>query len=389
MYNNFTYYNPTKVLFGAETEKEVGRLLKESSVKKVLLHYGGNSAKASGLLSLVETSLQENNIDYVSLGGVVANPHLSLVREGIALCKKEGVDFILAIGGGSVIDSAKAIAVGVCGEQDVWDYFTKSCPVKKALPVACVLTIAAAGSEMSEGSVITDEKTKAKRDCCSDLIRPAFAILNPHWTLSLPDYQTAAGITDMFTHILERYFNVQDNMEINDALCETLLRTIMKYGLLLKENPQDIKARSEIMWCGSLAHNGLLDCGVKSGDWGVHHIEHELSGLYDVTHGAGLAAIWPTWARYVWKRAPHRFVKFAENVMGVEGHSQEEIVENGIQALENFYHSIGMPCNLRELGIETSEEDILHMAKSCLESPCGYEFPLTEKEVAEIYRLAK
>lgn len=388
MYTNFNYYTPTRVIFGAGVRQQIASELLKEKVKKVLVLYGGKSALKSGLINLIEKQLVANKIAYQCLGGVVANPHLSFVKEGVNLAKKENIDFILAVGGGSVIDSAKAIALGVKADKDVWSYFIDhNNEIKDALPLGCVTTIAAAGSEMSGDAVISDEKTGTKRDCGSDILRPRFAIMDPELTLTLPAYQTSCGVVDMMMHIMERYFNGEDNMEVTDKISEALMILIMKYGRSLYKNGQDLKARSEILWLSSLAHNGLTGCGCASGDWATHHIEHELSGLYNVAHGAGLASIWPSWARLVSKRFPQRFLSFSRNVLGCCGEGQK-LIENGIQAMEEFYHDIGMPINLKELGVNVSEEDIEHMATSCLQNKTGYAFPLNKEDIISIYRAA-
>ena len=314
---NFTFYTPTKVVFGRDAEKQIGTLLKEQGCKKVLLHYGGGSASRSGLLNRVEVSLLENEISFISLGGVKPNPRLSLVHEGIELCKKSGVDFILAIGGGSVIDSAKAIGYGIANEGEVWDFYEKKRTPASCLPVGAILTIAAAGSEMSNSSVITNEDGWLKRGCNADVSRCKFAIMNPELTFTLPEYQTACGCVDIMMHTMERYFNQCENMELTDGISEALMRDVMKYAKVLKRDPIDYNARAEVMWASSLSHNGLTGCGTDGGDFASHQIEHELGGMFDVAHGAGLAAIWGSWARYVYKENPLRFAKFAVNVHNI------------------------------------------------------------------------
>ena len=273
---DFKYFTPTKVVFGKNTESKVADLIKEFGGTKILIHYGGGSVVRSGLLKRVTDTLDGAGISYVTLGGAVPNPHLGLVYEGIELCKKEGVDFLLAVGGGSAIDSAKAIGYGVANEGDVWDFYDYKRQAKGCLPLGVILTIAATGSEMSDSSV-----------------------MNPELTMTLPDYQTACGCTDIMMHTMERYFTNGGNMELTDALAEGLLRTVKKNAVILRDDPMNYDARAEVMWAGSLAHNGLTGCGNDGGDWMTHKLEHELGGLYDVAHGAGLAAIWGTWARYV------------------------------------------------------------------------------------------
>ena len=393
MYLDFSYYTPTKVVFGRNAEAGIGRLVQAQQCKKVLIHYGGNSAVRSGLLGRIEASLKEAGIQYVALGGVVPNPRLSLVYKGIELCKAEGVDFILAVGGGSTIDSSKAIAYGVANPGDVWDFYEHTRKATACLPVGVVLTIAAAGSEMSNGSVITNEDGWRKRAYDSNLARPKFAVMNPELTMTLPAYQTASGAVDIMMHTMERYFNLSPNMELTDTISEGLLRTVMKYTKILMQEPDSYEARAEIMWAGSLAHNGLTGCGTGGGDWSCHNMEHEVGGLFDVAHGAGLAALWGSWARYVYKAAPHRFKKFAIKVMGIQpGQDQQETILQGIRAMEDFYRSVGMPTNLTELGVSPTDEQIEHMANSCADAcggPCGCVVALHPEDMVKIYRMAR
>ena len=394
MYSNFTYYTPTKVVFGKGTEADVGQLVREFGGTKVLVHYGSQSAVRTGLLDKVLKSLDDEGLAHVELGGVVPNPHLGKVYEGIVLGLKEKVDFILAVGGGSVIDSSKAIALGIADPStDVWEYFISGKQASCAVPVGTVLTIAAAGSEMSSGSVITDEKNGLKRDYGADFLRPKFAIMNPELTMTLPDYQTACGVTDILMHTMERFFNQADNMELVDRFSIELMKNTKKYGEILRDHPDDYKARAEIMWAGSISHNGFTGVGTGGGDWATHMLEHEMGGMFDVAHGAGLAAVWGSWARYVHHAAPARFVKFATEFLGVEpGKDDEETIERGICAMEDFYRSIGMPTNMRELGIEPTDEQIEAMAKSCeikTGGANGAVIPLTAKEMVEIYKMAR
>ena len=287
--NNFTYYTPTKVVFGRGSEGQTGALVRERGCKKVLLHYGGGSAVRSGLLDRVKDSLREAGLEWTELGGALPNPRLSLVREGVDLCRREGVDFLLAVGGGSVIDSAKAMAYGAAEEGDVWDLYCGKRQARAALPVGAVLTIAAAGSEMSDSSVITNEDGWIKRGYSSDLCRPVFAVMNPELTMTLPAYQTACGCTDILMHTMERYFHPEAGMALTDSLAEALMRTVMESARVLTKEPENYEARAEVMWAGSLSHNGFTGCGA-GGDWMTHKLEHELGGLYDVAHGAGGAA---------------------------------------------------------------------------------------------------
>lgn len=393
MYKNFEYYTPTRVIFGRDTEDQVGQLIGNLDFKKVLIHYGGQSAIKSGLLAKVKDKLDEEGISYVELGGVVPNPHLSKVYEGIKLGQEEDIDFILAVGGGSVIDSAKAIALGLANpEDDVWDYFTGEASTNKALPLASILTIAATGSEMSSGTVITDEKNGLKRAYGGDFIRPVFAIMNPELTMSLPAYQTFSGATDIIMHTLERFFNPLENMDLVDRISIALIQNVMKFSRVLLEDPNNYEARAELMWAGSLSHNGLTGVATGGGDWATHDIEHELGGLFDVAHGAGLAAVWGSWARYVAHVIPHRFEKFALEAMEVEeADSMDETIERGITAMEDFFREIGMPTNLKQLGVEPSEEEIEFMAKSCEEGgggAVGSVLPLKKEDIIVIYQMA-
>ena len=372
MANNFNYYSPTEVVFGKETQKQVGKLIKKYGGSRVLVIYGSERVVKNGLLGEVTDGLKEEGLFYEVLGGVVPNPRLETVYKGIEMGKRDGLDFMLAVGGGSVIDTAKAVAYGLAEpDKDVWELYAHTRIATGCLPVGSVLTIAAAGSETSNSSVITDEATHAKRSFNSDLARPKFAIMNPDLTLSLPDYQTESGCADIMMHTMERYFTNGGNMEITDAIAEGLLRTVMKNARILHHDPKNYDARAEVMWAGSLSHNNLTACGIKEGDFVSHMLEHEVGGMFDVTHGAGLAAIWPSWARYVYKEALPRFVRYAIQVMGVEpADTEEETALRGIEAMEQFYHEIGMPINMKELGIEPTDEQCREMARRGAEA-CG------------------
>lgn len=391
--NNFLYYTPTKVVFGKGTETEAGTLIRDYDCKKVLVHYGGGSVIKSGLLDRIYETLKEAGIKYVSLGGVVPNPHLSLVCEGIELCKKEGVDFILAVGGGSVIDSAKAIGYGMTNEGDVWDFFEKKRNAKACLPIGVILTISAAGSEMSDSSVITNEKGWIKRGYSSDYARPKFAIMNPELTMSLPQYQTMSGAVDIMMHTLERYLNNIDNMELTDGISEKLLCTVMKNAKVLMTDPADYDARAELMWAGSLSHNGLTGCGTDGGDWASHQLEHELGGMFDVAHGAGLAAVWGSWARYVVDANPGRFAQLAVQVMGCEDTGNDmQTALKGIEAMEDFFRSIDMPVTMKELGVEPTEEQLLELAEKCSDfgrRTVGCVKILNKEDMYRIYKSAR
>ena len=372
--HNFEYYTPTRIIFGRNAENMAADLIKRYGGTRVLVHYGQGSAVRSGLMARVKKNLDEAGLFHVELGGVVPNPHLDKVRAGFALGSLNQVDFVLAVGGGSVIDSAKAIAFALAEpKENVWDLFERKRQPKASLPVGSILTISAAGSEMSRNVVLTNEQTRKKRGFGDALARPKFAIMNPDLTMTLPDYQTAAGCVDIMMHTMERYFTSGGNMQITDAIAEGLLRTVMKNANILRLNPKSYDARAEIMWSSSLAHNGLTGCGNDGGDFATHNLEYELSGMFNVTHGAGLAALWGSWARYVYKVCLPRFVQFAVNVMGVDaaGKSEEEVAVRGIIELENFYRKIGMPTSMSELGIKPTDEQIREMAESCEKATGG------------------
>ena len=353
---NFTFYSPTFFVFGKESENQTGEYVKKFGGSKVLIHFGGSSAKKSGLLDRVEASLKKEGISFVELGGVKPNPRSGLVYEGIELCKKEKVDFILAVGGGSTIDSAKAIAAGVLYDGDFWDFYSGK-PIEKALPIGTVLTIAAAGSEGSPDSVITKEEGMFKRGASGNAIRPKFSILNPALTQTLPPHQTAAGITDIMAHLYERYLTNTKEVEVTDRLIEALLLTMKHEGPRVIADPDNYEARANIMWAGMMAHNN--SCGVgRSQDWNSHNIEHELSALYDCAHGAGLAVTMPVVFKYVMNHNVMRFAQVASRVWGCQmdfEHPEITALE-GINALQSFLVSIGMPKNFSELGAK--EEDI-------------------------------
>lgn len=390
---NFQYYTPTKIIFGRGAEEQTGQLAAEQGCKKVLVHYGGGSVVRSGLLERIYRSLDAVGISYVSLGGVVPNPRLSLVYEGIRLARKEQVDFILAVGGGSVIDSAKAIGYGVANEGDVWDFYEKRRTAKACLPIGVVLTIAAAGSEMSDSSVITKEEGWLKRGYSSNYARARFAVMNPELTMTLPKYQTASGCVDIMMHTMERYFNHSENMEMTDGISEHLLRTVMKNAKILMNEPDNYQARAEVMWAGSLSHNGLTRCGTGGGDWASHQLEHELGGMFDVAHGAGLAAVWGSWARYVMDAAPERFAKFAVNVMGVEPEAEKlKTAQKGIEAMEDFYRALDMPVCIGDMGIELTEEQMRELAEKCShfgKRTIGCIKKLDQEDMYQIYKEAR
>lgn len=390
---DFNYYTPTKVVFGRDSVQQLGALVKAQGCKKVLIHYGGGSVKRSGLLERVRSALALEGIRSVELGGVVPNPRLSLVYEGIALAREEGVDFILAVGGGSVIDSAKAIGYGAAEDADVWELYEQTRTARACLPVGVVLTIAASGSEMSMGSVITKDEGGIKRAYDDDLARPKFAVMDPALTMTLPDYQTASGCVDILMHTMERYFTAGGTMEITDSIAEALMRTVIRNARILHDTPQNYEARAEVMWAGSLSHNGLTGCGNDGGDFASHKLEHELGGMFDVAHGAGLAAIWGSWARYVYDARPDRFRRFAVNVMGVaDTGSDLELALRGIEAMEAFYRSIGMPTSLKELGIAPTDQQIEELAEKCALAcggVAGSIKKLRQEDMRNIYKMAR
>lgn len=391
---NFDFYAPARILFGRDTEKEAGSLIREYGFRKVLLHYGGGSIKKSGLYDTVTASLKDAGIEYVELGGVKPNPRLSLVHEGVELCKKEGVELILAVGGGSAIDSGKAIAMGVYYDGDIWEVYNTGKAIEKALPVATILTIPAAGSESSGDTVITNETSERKYGYGSPKLRPLFSIVDPSLFFSLPENQIANGVADMMSHVFERYFTNTTHTDLTDGLCEATLRTIMKNAPAVYANPRDYEAWCEIGFAGTVAHNGLVGMG-REQDWACHDMEHELSAHYDVAHGAGLAVLTPAWMQYVYRDNINMFVQFAVNVMDVRAsyRDQDAIVREGIRRLEVFFRGLGLPGTLAELGI--GEDKLERMAKKCTrfaegnESPKGGLKKLYWQDVYEIYKLAK
>ena len=386
--DNFTFYSPTKFVFGKDTESQCGKLVKEFGGSKVLIHFGGGSVVKSGLLDRVKKSLDEEKIPYVELGGVQPNPRDVKVYEGIELCKKENIDFILAVGGGSVIDSAKAIGYGVANEGDVWDFYDYKRKAEGCLPLGVILTIAATGSEMSDSSVITKEEGMLKRSAGGDVLRPVFSILNPELTQTLPAYQTACGVTDIMAHLFERYFTNTQDVEVTDRVIEGLLMTMIHETPKVIENPDDYEARANIMWAGMIAHNNILGVG-RDQDWATHNIEHELSALYDCAHGAGLAVISPAWMKYVYKHDVNRFAQFAVRVWGCEMNfaNPETTALEGIARFENFLKSLGMPTNFTDIGAK--EEDIPYMVSQLCKRPgVGSFVKLGAKDFEEIYRLA-
>ena len=390
---DFNFYAPTRVVFGRQSEEQLPQLVRQYGGTKVLILYGGGSARRSGLLDKVEIMLNDADIPFVELGGVVPNPLLSKVKEGIGLCCREDVDFILAVGGGSVIDSAKAIGYGVPYEGDVWDFWEGKATPESCLPIGVMLTIPAAGSEMSSSCVITRDDGLIKRGINSDLCRCRFAIMNPERTMTLPDYQTAAGATDILMHTLERYFSKHEDMTLTDALAEALMRTVIDATPEVLKHPDDYRLRAQIMWAGSLSHNDLMECGTEK-DFATHKLEHELSALFDATHGAGLAALWPSWARYVMDRHLSRFVQFAVNVMGVTNDFSDprSTALKGIAAIERFFTQIGMPTTIPALiGRPATDEEIDTLVSKCSRGGkmnIGAMEILKPADMENIYRMA-
>lgn len=391
---NFDLYMPARILFGKDEQRNIGELVKPLS-KKVLLHYGGGSIKKSGLYDEIVTSLRESQVDFVELGGVKPNPRLSLVHEGIALCRQEHVDFILAVGGGSAIDSAKAIAMGVCYDGDVWELYERHTEIQQALPIATVLTIPAAGSESSGDTVVTNEDKELKIGYGSPKLRPVLSIVNPELFFTVPKNQIANGVADMMSHVFERYFTNTTHTDLTDGLCEAVLRTIIKNAPEVMRNPENYDAWAEIGFAGTVAHNGLVGMG-RQQDWACHGMEHELSAVYDVAHGAGLAVLTPVWMEYVYRDNPGMFVQFAVNIMGVQGsyRQPDEIVMEGIRRLREFFDKMDLPSTLSELGI--GEDRLEEMAKKSTkiaeggdERPLGGLKKLYWQDVLEIYHRAR
>ncbi|MFA9381454.1 MAG: iron-containing alcohol dehydrogenase [Acetanaerobacterium sp.] len=384
---NFNYYNPARIIFGSDTEQQAGKYAAQYG-KRVLLHFGGGSIKKSGLYDTLVRSLTDAGLTVTELGGVKPNPRLSLVREGIRLCHENKIDFILAAGGGSVIDSAKAIAIGSRYDGDVWDFYKGTAEATESMPLGVVLTIPAAGSESSTSSVITNEEEGRKFGCnCAHFI-PKFAIMNPKFTCTLPAYQTACGASDILAHLMERYFTQVTHVDLTDRLLEATMKTILYYAPMAIKAPNDYDVRAEIMWAGTIAHNNLLDTG-RIGDWGSHQIEHELSALRDVAHGAGLAIVFPAWMKYCYSANPDRFLQFATRVMDVElsFDRKEECILTAIARLEAFSISIGMPTRLPELGF--TADDLAPMAQKCTSKGTVGNFKKLDKDdVLSIYRLA-
>lgn len=388
-------YTPTHVYFGKGAENIVADVLKKEGAKKVLIHFGKGSVLRSGLLSKTEKLLKEAGIQYVELGGVVPNPRISLIREGVNLARKEGVDYVLAVGGGSVIDSAKAICYGLYDSAvpDPWAYYIGEATPKGAFPLGVILTLAATGSEMSDSSVITNDEGGFKRGLNSNISRARFALMNPELTYSVSPYQTSCGTVDIMMHTIERFFHHGSSLDLTDRLAMTLIKETMEKGKTALIKPDDYEARSDIMWAGSLSHNGLMNIGYETrGDWACHQMEHELSGMFDVSHGAGLAAIWATWARYVYKDNMERFAKFGKGVFNLSPDMEtEECALETIKLMEKYFSSINMPTSIRELKIDPTDAQLREMARKCSffgKRTIGSFRVLKEEDIYNIYKAA-
>jgi len=389
--DNFTFCTPTEFIFGRDAQSHVGTALASRGATKVMIVYGSERIKRDGLLQQIENLLTETGIQFVEYGGIQPNPTAESVYGGIALAVAQSVNFILAVGGGSPIDAAKGIALGAVYPGDFWDFYTGKEMARFALPVGVVLTIPAAGSEGSGNSVITNEKTHQKISVrYPGLLRPRFAIMNPELTMSLPWNQTAYGVVDMMAHIYERYFSNTTGTQLVDVYSEAIMRDVMNRALALKLDPKNYDARADVMWAGTLAHNGL--CGVgKVEDWSSHRLEHEVSAFYDVAHGAGLAVMIPAWMTFCASRNPDKLRRFAINVMSVDpvGKTMGEIVEEGVSGLKNFYHDLGLTTNLRELiGCEPDIEKMVASLERNVGKTLGNFVPLSMDDCREIYRIA-
>lgn len=391
--HSFTQYTPTRIVFGKETEKQVGNLAKQQGASKVFVVYGGGSVIKSGLLDRVTASLQEAGLAFTTVGGVKPNPRLSFAREAVEKSKEFGADFILAVGGGSVIDTAKAVAHGTANpETDLWEFWSRKKTVEKSLPVGVVLTLAAAGSETSDSAVLTNEETKVKRGLSTDWNRPAFAIMNPELTYTLPKYQVGCGIVDIMMHTLDRYFTQTENNEITDEIAEGLLRTVIRNGAVAIKDSYDYNAMSEIMWAGSLSHNGLTGLGAEK-DFAVHQLGHELSAKFDIAHGASLSAVWGAWATYVYDAKPERFAQYASKVWGIKETDPIKAAQEGIRKTVAYFKSLDMPTGFgeaEEIGFKT-EEELQKMADGCSYGgtrTIGSFKVCDKKDIYEIYKLA-
>ena len=385
---DFTYFTPTKIYFGKDKHKEIGKIIRQFGYTKIMMQYGKNSIKKSGLYDEVINSLRKENITVIECGGVEPNPKLSFVRDAVKIAKKENVEMILAVGGGSVLDSSKSTALGATSENDVWDIQMGEVSATSALPVGCILTHSAAGSEMSASTVITNSETNTKKGLTTNLVRCKFSILNPELTYSVSKYQTACGIVDMLAHTMERYFTTAEPVELTDRIAEGIMKTIISNGKIVMDNPTDYEARANLMWASSLSHNGLTGCGREAG-FTVHPIEHAISGIYDqVAHGAGLAVLYPAWAKFIYKYAPQRFARFARIVWDIKDDNDMSASVKGINAMEDYFAQIGMPVKLSELDV--NKESIETLASHCTLKDTikiGSYIPLGKKEIAEILEL--
>lgn len=390
---NFEYYAPTKMFFGKDAHLKIAEIIKNYGFDKILLHYGKGSVIKSGLYDEITKLLGKAGIKHTDLGGAEPNPKLSLVKKGIDICRLNDIQMILAVGGGSVIDSAKLISIGAVNDGDPWLYSLKEKTAVKSLPVGTVLTISASGSEMSDSCVITNDDTHEKRGFSSEQNRPLFSVCNPCLTYTVNKYQTACGIVDIMMHTLERYFATSKPLAVTDRIAEGILKTVIEYGRIAMENPTDYEARANLMWAGSLSHNGLT--GLSASYMMIcHQLEHELSGRFDcVAHGAGLAGIFPAWAKFIYKYNPERFAKYAVDIWGIDkyGRTDEELAVAGIMATEEYFKSIGMPTVLSELGINVDDNDIDVMSENC--TYCGKRtlpdyIELKKEEISEIFKIA-
>lgn len=385
---DFQYSSKTKIVFGKGKENEVGQHVAEQS-KKVLIHYGGQSVVRTGIIDRVKASLDKANVSYIEFGGVVPNPRLTLVQEGVKLCKEEGIDFILAVGGGSVIDSSKAIAIGAKYDGDVWDFYAGEAEIKEALGVGVVLTIPGAGSEMSESSILSNEALELKSGVGSSLIMPVFAIMNPEFCYSIPKRLLAAGVADIMSHLLERYFTTTKNLYLTDHLIEGAMRSITEIGPKLLETPDNYDLCSEFMWTATVAHNGMLDTG-RASDWGSHRIEHEISALYDVTHGAGMAIVFPAWMTYVLDQDVERFYRLGVYVFGITASdNKKEVALKSIEAMKSFFKELGLSTSLTEANIPCDRFE--EMAKKAVgnNGHVGSFKEITQDDIVNILELAK
>lgn len=380
--DNFNYWVPTEILFGEGKIAELGERIKKSG-KRVLFVYGTGSIKRTGLYEAVVEALQQNNLSFKELSGVVPNPRITSVRRGIAICRENDLDFILAVGGGSVIDCAKAIAAGACYEGDPWDFFLKKAEVRKALPLGTVLTLSATGSEMNGFTVISNEQTQDKLPAGSDCMRPKFSVLDPTYTFTVSPRQTAAGICDIYSHILEQYFSLTKEAFVQDKMAEALLKVCIKCGPLAIDDPQNYDARANIMWASSLALNGLLTCG-KVTDWSTHYIEHSVSAVYDITHGVGLAILTPFWMEYVLsEKTEDKLCEYAENIWSITEGDSLSRAKKGIEKTREFFKSLGMPARLRDVGVEKDKLPLM-AKKTAMFGPIGNFKELKEEDILKI-----